>query len=61
MENQKQTPKQRKVEGNQVLKKTIKSKESKESFYVRDQDFDSFSLYDYSTEFNNYLSTKYED
>lgn len=61
MENQKQTPKQSKVVGKQVLKKTIRSKETKESFYVRDQDFDSFSLYDYSTEFNNYLSTKYED
>ncbi len=61
MENPKQTPKQRKVECKQVLKKTIKSKETKESFYVRDQDFDSFSLYDYSTEFNNYLSTKYDE
>lgn len=36
-------------------------KEKNESFYVKDSDFDSFSMYDYSTEYENYLSTKYED
>ncbi len=42
-------------------KKKPKKKEKKESFFIRDYDFDEFSSYDYSTEFNNYLSTKYEE